>query len=672
MGTINDLNTVDTLADDDKFVIWQKQAGATRAITAENMAAYFGAELSDEYQPLDATLTMYAALGMQNGRVVLGTNVDAAALVVPGDLPVTAPAGISGSDTQDLDAWLSRVDRKDATTLQLKQLNFKVELDPTGAYFRRVGAHWFNITSEETRASQGTWMSYTKTARLSSGNEIGRVMLAQWNDMAAGAAWGDWIAVASPLNPSSGLPGAPTLAQQFGVVLGEWNAQNRYADTGNSPERRLLSQWVGGPQWTPETQDFSGLLGTNRIGYNVLFSHAYTHSPIAATDTQLQAKTYNVHLIEPNAVAPGGNVITAQGHRTFVASASVSAGGTGYVAGDVGRVVTVSGGGGGDLAATVEITTVAAGAVTGVRMYTGGRYDTSPSSPAATSGGGTTGSGLTLTLTMSDATSDPNAIIDADDFWETGFDFRKATFRDAVLGNNQAARFVQAQGLAWSATVGGTPYNAFGVSSGGATYVAPIDNANGISINTRANGKPVLFIDTTVGTSSTDYVAVKATNAAGAEIQALSSGSNADLILRPLGTGGVDAKLASGAGYEINTVPVLKATSESDWTPTVSATSGSLTTVTTPTARYTRVGPMIHFTIVITVTDNGTGSGSLTFTLPSTPVYAGVAAGRNASTSVAVTASWTTTNVASVNLATNAYPVTSGQSLRITGSYMVA
>ena len=85
MGTINDLNTVDTLADDDKFVIWQKQAGATRAITAENMAAYFGAELSDEYQPLDATLTMYAALGMQDNKVAVGTGVDTAELVTYGN-----------------------------------------------------------------------------------------------------------------------------------------------------------------------------------------------------------------------------------------------------------------------------------------------------------------------------------------------------------------------------------------------------------------------------------------------------------------------------------------------------------------------------------------------------------------------------------------------------------
>lgn len=81
MGTINDLNTTNALQDDDKFVIWKRQSGATRAITAIDMAAYFGAELAGEYQPLDATLTMYAALNMQDNKVVVGTGVDTAELV---------------------------------------------------------------------------------------------------------------------------------------------------------------------------------------------------------------------------------------------------------------------------------------------------------------------------------------------------------------------------------------------------------------------------------------------------------------------------------------------------------------------------------------------------------------------------------------------------------------
>lgn len=60
--TINELNTTDTLADEDKFVIWQKQSQATRAITAQDMADYFTLT-GGPYQPLDELLTAIAALG---------------------------------------------------------------------------------------------------------------------------------------------------------------------------------------------------------------------------------------------------------------------------------------------------------------------------------------------------------------------------------------------------------------------------------------------------------------------------------------------------------------------------------------------------------------------------------------------------------------------------------
>jgi hypothetical protein len=63
MGTINELNTTDTLAGDDKLVIWKDQAGATRAITAEDAAAYFNGTPGGPFQPLDELLTAIAGLG---------------------------------------------------------------------------------------------------------------------------------------------------------------------------------------------------------------------------------------------------------------------------------------------------------------------------------------------------------------------------------------------------------------------------------------------------------------------------------------------------------------------------------------------------------------------------------------------------------------------------------
>lgn len=81
MGTINDLNTVTELADDDKLVLWKEQAGATRAITAENAANYFGLS-GGPYQPLDELLTSIAALGPTTtaDRMIYMTAQDTAAL----------------------------------------------------------------------------------------------------------------------------------------------------------------------------------------------------------------------------------------------------------------------------------------------------------------------------------------------------------------------------------------------------------------------------------------------------------------------------------------------------------------------------------------------------------------------------------------------------------------
>ena len=81
MGTINDLNTTDTLADDDKLVLWKTQAGATRAITAEDAATYFSLA-GGPYQPLDELLTSIAALGPSTtaDRMIYTTAQDTAAL----------------------------------------------------------------------------------------------------------------------------------------------------------------------------------------------------------------------------------------------------------------------------------------------------------------------------------------------------------------------------------------------------------------------------------------------------------------------------------------------------------------------------------------------------------------------------------------------------------------
>lgn len=88
-----------------------------------------------------------------------------------------------------------------------------------------------------------------------------------------------------------------------------------------------------------------------------------------------------------------------QGTRTgvrVVATAAISAGGTGYAVGDV---LTISGGTAGR-PAKVNVTTVSGGVVTGVELIDVGSYTVEPTTPATVSGGG--GSGATIALTLAD------------------------------------------------------------------------------------------------------------------------------------------------------------------------------------------------------------------------------------------------------------------------------
>ena len=108
------------------------------------------------------------------------------------------------------------------------------------------------------------------------------------------------------------------------------------------------------------------------------------------------------------------------------------------------------------------------------------------------------------------------------------------------------------------------------------------------------------------------------------------------------------------------------------WSSTISASSGTLTTTSTPTARYWQDGPTVHFNITITLTDIGTGSGNLRFTLPTTPAYAGVCVGRNTANGKALTGTWGTTTTVNCTYYDATFPAISGHNICISGQYFVA
>jgi len=102
------------------------------------------------------------------------------------------------------------------------------------------------------------------------------------------------------------------------------------------------------------------------------------------------------------------------------------------------------------------------------------------------------------------------------------------------------------------------------------------------------------------------------------------TGSSADLTwdasagnLAFANGGGIDFSATSGTG----TSELFDDYEEGTWTPTVTSTSGTITTVDNVEGFYTKIGRQVTVYAHATTTDNGTGAGNLRFTgLPYTPV----------------------------------------------------
>lgn len=111
---------------------------------------------------------------------------------------------------------------------------------------------------------------------------------------------------------------------------------------------------------------------------------------------------------------------------------------------------------------------------------------------------------------------------------------------------------------------------------------------------------------------------------------------------------------------------------EGTWTPTVSSSVGTITSVTA-TGKYTKIGRQVTIEISLSVTNNGTGSdsiriGGLPYTAEST-AYAG--SGFNTSSGETSAVGFAATNTLVVYKYNATYPVTTGQGLAIVVTYFV-
>ena len=122
------------------------------------------------------------------------------------------------------------------------------------------------------------------------------------------------------------------------------------------------------------------------------------------------------------------------------------------------------------------------------------------------------------------------------------------------------------------------------------------------------------------GASATDLTVYASNNfivgAGGSERARITSGGNLDLQ-NNIGLGGASAT-TSGTGI---TFPATQSASsdantlddyeEGTWTPNVTASSGSITTVGTVSGSYTKVGRVVHAFFSVAITANGTGASSI-------------------------------------------------------------
>jgi hypothetical protein len=142
----------------------------------------------------------------------------------------------------------------------------------------------------------------------------------------------------------------------------------------------------------------------------------------------------------------------------------------------------------------------------------------------------------------------------------------------------------------------------------------------------------------------------------------------------------IQGTAAKGINFTANT-PAAGMTSqllnwyeEGSYTPTVAATTGSITSYTA-SAGYTRIGRQVTMVANVTITNAGTGTGTLTITLPFTAngSFAFNGAGReNALTGYmlqgSISAGGTVVNVVSY---TNATAIATSAQIRMTITYFV-
>lgn len=107
------------------------------------------------------------------------------------------------------------------------------------------------------------------------------------------------------------------------------------------------------------------------------------------------------------------------------------------------------------------------------------------------------------------------------------------------------------------------------------------------------------------------------------------------------------------------------------WTPVATATSGSITAYSAVGA-YTKLGTIVTFVLTVNISNNGTGAGAISITLPISAAQGAVACGRENGVTGAMLQGVIGGSNMTVWTYHNQYPGSTGAAIILNGTYVVA
>lgn len=157
-------------------------------------------------------------------------------------------------------------------------------------------------------------------------------------------------------------------------------------------------------------------------------------------------------------------------------------------------------------------------------------------------------------------------------------------------------------GTVWQRVEGGADLNGVNLSVSGTTNLAGLTASTALALDASKN-----VVSVTNTGSGSNVLGTSPTLTSDVQM------TTGNLVIGTSGKG-IDFSATSGTG----TSELLADYEEGNFTPTVTASSGTITSFTLGTCNYTKIGRQVTVNFSVTITDAGTGSGSLEISLPFT------------------------------------------------------